>query len=375
MSDPNELVPFPLLADPEGYVRCLWDLRVRDEQRQYWLALFRRHFPSLLDSYRREAADRGVDPAEIDLAVERAGSAFTDYLDELERAEPYPDEPRLDILSICTRREQVLRDAGIADPYRLAKQRDTEHALALLPALLAELDQMPEDRRRMAIIEGVFAGNIYDLGATETVAMFTDRQVDFHAVRSQLKPRPWRFDDLDPWLARLDDASAGPHRAAVLFVDNAGPDVTLGMLPLARWLMARGTRVILTANSTPSLNDVTHAELGELVQRVAGFDTTLRDAMDDGRLTLVPSGNHAPLIDLTAVSRELADAVGRERVDLVVLEGMGRAVESNFDARLHCDSLKLAMIKDRGVALGLSHRQPGTELFDLVMRFSSPGQQ
>ena len=375
MNSASPTVPFPLLADPSAYQPCLWDLRVRDERRGYWLGLFRRHFPTLLDAYRREAEDRGEAVEVIESSARRALAEFDGYLDGLDSAEPGPDEPPLNILTICTRREQILRGAGIADPYRLAKRRDTEHALALLPSLLAELDAMPEADRRMAIMEGVFAGNIYDLGATETVAMFTDHQVDFRAVRRRLNPRPWRFDDLDRWLERLDDTGAGPHRAAALFVDNAGPDVTLGMIPLARWLLGRGTRVILTANATPSLNDVTHDELRDLIAQVAAFDPPLREALDDGRLSLVASGNHAPLIDLGAVSPDLAEAVVEAGVDLVILEGMGRAVESNFDAELTCDTLKLAMIKDRGVAEGLCELQPGTEVFDLVMRFAPAARQ
>lgn len=34
-----------------------------------------------------------------------------------------------------------------------------------------------------------------------------------------------------------------PHRRALLFVDNSGADIVLGMLPLARELLRRGTEV------------------------------------------------------------------------------------------------------------------------------------
>ena len=275
------------------------------------------------------------------------------------------EDGRLTILMICHARERALRAAGIDDAYRLAKQIDTEDALHHLPAVLAQLDALPSAERYEAEIRGVFAGNIYDLGAVKTVDMFTDRRVDFDAVRAQLKPRPWRFDALDAWQQRRE---RGPWHCAVLFVDNAGPDVVLGMLPLARGLLRDGTGVILTANSTPSLNDVTHDELTELVGRVAASDAVMRDALADGRLTLVPSGNGAPLIDLTALSAELVEAVAERGVDLVVLEGMGRAIESNFDAAITCDCLKIAMIKDAGVAKAL-----GGELFDLVMKFE-PGE-
>lgn len=357
--------PFPLLADPASYHACAWDLREHGDRRAYWLGLFRSHFPGLLQAYRDEAEDRGVDAEMAERAIAEADERFGVYLDRVE-ADP-ASLGRIDILTICYARERALRAAGIDDAYRLAKQTDTDHALALLPALLNELDAMPEVARRVAVMEGVFAGNIYDLGATETVAMFTDRRVDFHAVRAQLKPRPWRFDALDAWIARLD----GPaHRAAVLFVDNAGPDVTLGMLPLARELLKRGTAVILTANTQASLNDVTHDELIDLIAKVAVFDPVIRDAQQEQRLTLVASGNNAPLINLSRVSVELVAAVEAAGVDLVVLEGMGRAVESNFEVRMTCDVLNLAMLKDRGVADAL-----GAELFDLVMKFRPAGTQ
>ena len=42
-----------------------------------------------------------------------------------------------------------------------------------------------------------------------------------------------------------------------------------------------------------------------------------------------------------------------ENVDLVVVEGMGRAIETNLYASFSCDSLKLAMVKHPEVGLAL----------------------
>ena len=47
---------------------------------------------------------------------------------------------------------------------------------------------------------------------------------------------------------------------------------------------------------------------------------------------------------------------------------MGRAVESNFHAVLHCDALRLAVLKDEHVAARL-----GGKLFDCVFQFRSAG--
>lgn len=62
------------------------------------------------------------------------------------------------------------------------------------------------------------------------------------------------------------------------------------------------------------------------------------------------------------VSPELAHEA--QTADLVVLEGMGRAIETNLHARFVCDSLKLGMIKHPEVASCLHGR-----LFDVVCKY------
>jgi len=352
----NDTAVFPLLADPAAYVACPWDLSADAKRRAYWLGVFRRQWASLLDHAKQEAAQRGTDASG---ACGRADALFNHYLDTVDR------EPsaygRLDVLSICLHREIALREAGIADPYRLLKERENERALALLPALLEQLDGASDRDRDRLVIEGVFAGNIFDMGAEHTQRMFEDGVVDFGVVRAKLRPRPWRYDALDAWSARLN---AKPYQAAVLFVDNAGPDVVLGMIPLARDLLRRGTAVVLSANTEPSLNDVTHNELVGLIQKVAAIDAVVRNALENKRLRLVESGNWAPLMDLTRISPELAAVCQELPIDLVVLEGMGRSMESNPDCGLTCDVLRLAMVKDLGVAESF-----GAGMFDLVMRY------
>jgi hypothetical protein len=63
-------------------------------------------------------------------------------------------------------------------------------------------------------------------------------------------------DDFDVFKERMlgsGDKTPAPHRRALLFVDNAGADVVLGMLPLARELLRRGTEVsLLISNANES---------------------------------------------------------------------------------------------------------------------------
>lgn len=54
------------------------------------------------------------------------------------------------------------------------------------------------------------------------------------------------MDDFDVFKERMlgaGDKKPLPHKRALLFVDNSGADIVLGMLPLARELLRRGTEV------------------------------------------------------------------------------------------------------------------------------------
>ena len=361
-------VLFPLLADPDGYVACDWDLTEHRDRFRHWLGIFRGHFPTMLEEAVHEAVDRGEPVANVRQRADGALRHFHAFLDDLKQR--FDSLDSLAIISICKARESALRAFDIDDAYRHIKRKENDATLGLLPTLLEHLDALPVRDRALELLEGIFAGNIFDLGATETQSMFLDEggmlSVDiFEKTRAGVrdKPRPWPIDDLDAWLVRIVDGPA--YRRAVLFVDNAGSDIVLGMVPFARSLINAGTHVILTANSGPSLNDVTADELVELLDRVAQIDEPVRDALHAGQLQVVPSGNRLPLIDLSGVSTQLVDAVTRDGgVDLVVLEGMGRAIESNLHALFTCDALKLAMIKDRDVAHAI-----GGELYDVMLKY------
>jgi type II pantothenate kinase len=345
--------------EPERYVASEWDL-ADDDRRAYWVGLFRGHFSKLLDEAVRDAVAH--DEAEPD-ARERARGAAAEFDALLDRlsADPF-HAGRPDVMALCTAREASLRRFAFDDPYRTVKARENERALELFIDVIDALDALDEHARVVRLVEGIFAGNLFDLGATETASRFEGGQAaDFFATRDQLRPRPWHVDDLGPWLDRLDGR---PHRAAAVFVDNAGPDLLLGMIPFARELLRRGTRVILTANSEPALNDITHVELVALLERLRRLDPSIDRALRAGTLETIASGSGTPLIDLTRVSPFLVEAVQDRGVDLVVLEGMGRAIESNYSAELSCDAIKVAMLKDPDVAAFV-----GGTVYDLVFRF------
>ena len=81
-------------------------------------------------------------------------------------------------------------------------------------------------------------------------------------------------------------ATAAPQghepRRVIAFVDNAGADIVLGMLPLARELLRMGSEVVLAANTQPAINDITAAELRTVVAAAARDDPILRAAWEAG---------------------------------------------------------------------------------------------
>ena len=408
MSD-TSLHPFPLLADPASYQACDLDLLALPDRRAYWINHYRNHFPGLLEEAIAVEVHDGKSQQDAAARAAKAQAKFFDYLHSLEELPPVwhrqavaldslpvVDEPvathhgqtaqssglpvphgeshhttsqqRLDILTIGRQRERILREHHFADPYRLMKEHENATALLALPALFCELDALPvstsQERalRELMLIQGVFAGNIFDVGASETLALFKAGKIDFHQVRAKLKPRPWRIDHLDLWLHRLENQP--PHQAAILFVDNSGCDVVLGMIPFGRALLKRNTQVIFAANTTPSLNDITATELTAMIRQIATWDPIIGEALSQERVEVIASGCSTPLIDLSQVSSELCEAAVNRGVDLVILEGMGRGVESNLEVKLTCEVMNLALVKDPDVA-----RHINGQMYDQVMRY------
>lgn len=378
---PN-LEVFPLLADPKTYEPNTIDLS-DDSELEYWIRVLSEHLPDLVD--KAVASEGGTDDAK------RRGDAFARALSaHLVRLTEEPAAyGKLGLANLLELREECLREFQFSDAYRSIKQRENEASLAVLPDLLLELDSMSEDARLFTLIEGVLAANIFDWGSRACVDLYHKGTIiEIYRMSRKKMQRPWRVDDFDMFKERMlgsGDKRPLPHKRALLFVDNSGADIVLGMLPLARELLRRGTEVVLVANSLPALNDVTAMELPDIVAEAAKHCEILRRAAEAGGLLVdaminiqdgskedspsvpplmvVENGCGSPCIDLRQVSSELAAAA--KDADLIILEGMGRAIHTNFNARFNCDALKLAMVKNQRLAEKLLKGN----IYDCVCRF------
>eukprot|EP00252_Welwitschia_mirabilis_P002910 TRINITY_DN12918_c0_g1_i1.p1 TRINITY_DN12918_c0_g1~~TRINITY_DN12918_c0_g1_i1.p1 ORF type:complete len:874 (+),score=191.99 TRINITY_DN12918_c0_g1_i1:173-2794(+) len=361
------LEPFPLLADPKAYEPNTVDLGDLSEL-QYWLTILSDHLPDLVD--KAVASEGGTEDAK------KRGDAFAcAFRAHLARLMEEPAAyGKLGLANLLELREECLREFGFSDAYKTIKQRENEASLAVLPDLLTELDSMDEEKRLLALIEGVLAANIFDWGSRACVELYHKGTIiEIYRMSRKKMQRPWRVDDFDAFKRRMlgnGKERPQPHKRALLFVDNSGADIVLGMLPLTRELLRRGTEVVLVANSLPALNDVTESELHSIVAEATKHCQLLRDAAEAGRLLkigkitnekedrqtckpvpplmIVGNGCGSPCIDFRQVSSELADAAGT--ADLIILEGMGRALHTNYNACFKCEALKLAMVKNQRLA-------------------------
>ena len=364
------LQEFPLLRKGHVYDPNLFDMLENTTEREYWLDTLERLQPGLVA--RCLANDTSSDDVQ-----ERANSFNNVFKAHLSRLREEPAAyGRIGLADLFEMREECLRFFNFHDLYVDVKKQENESALLVLPDLLQEIDSLDDDERLLAIVEGVLAGNIFDWGSQGTLDLYRNGTIleIYRKARSTVN-RPWAVDHYDALRERFNGPKKKTYRKALLFCDNSGADIILGMLPLARELLKRGTSVALVANSLPAINDITVTELRAVLQSAFELDDTIKSALDAAhgnasdhpRLTVVSSGSGSPCIDFRRLSFDVC--VAARDADLIVLEGMGRAIHTNYHAKFACDTLKLAMIKNARLATQLVG--DGGKMWDSVCLFDA----
>ncbi|XP_047332961.1 damage-control phosphatase At2g17340-like [Impatiens glandulifera] len=342
MESSGELVPFPLLLTPieSNYRACTIPYRFPSDNPKkptpteiQWIDLFLNSIPS----FRKRAESDDTVP-DAPSRAEKFAQRYTEILEDLKK-DPESHGGPPDCILLCRLREQILRELGFRDIFKKVKDEENAKAISLFEGVIHLNDAIEDDAKRVEnLIRGIFAGNIFDLGSAQLAELFSKDGMSFLASCQNLLPRPWVLDDLDTFIHNWGKKS---WKKAVIFVDNSGADIVLGILPFARELLRRGTQVVLAANDLPSINDVTYPELVEIISKLKGKNGDLV-GVDTSNLLISNSANDLPVIDLTMVSQELAYLASD--ADLVILEGMGRGIETNLYAQLKCDSLKIGMV-------------------------------
>ncbi|XP_024937354.1 pantothenate kinase 4 isoform X2 [Cephus cinctus] len=355
----NAVTFCPLLSDPSSYNPDTMDLAQDKEARDYWLQCF------------EESVDKFVARAihsqpQSPTAKDRASKLKEKYINRLHYLHLQPFAyGTLTVRTLLDTIEHCMKEFDFPDPYLHQKKIENENALKHLPDRISALDKLEGAEKIKALVLGVLSGNMFDWGAQEVVTLMETTNFGFKEAQEQIPGRPWLQDCLDDWINRLQEDR--PHKCAAIFVDNSGVDIVLGILPFARDLLQRGTKVILCANSTPALNDVTYPELVVTLRDAAKVCRVIKKAIKENRLLAMETAQAGPCLDLSRLNLDLCLAMVQHKVDLVVIEGMGRSLHTNLYAKMKCECLKLAVVKNRWLALRL-----GGDMYAVICKYERP---
>lgn len=352
-------IRFRLLQDVDSYCPDTLDLSLDSEAKTYWFKCFNR----LVLKFEQQAVkSQNSDPT----AVDRAAQFRTYYLDQLEQLQQ--DNPSLNPKPLAIRdllelNETSLRRFGFDDPWKDQKKLENQASIKKLSSRLEYIDQIVDTRTKWTeIIKGVLAGNMFDWGA-QAVAQILENDADFglEEALEQIQKRPWLVDCLNQW---LDRTQGPPHKCATIFTDNSGIDIVLGILPLVRQLLLQKTKVLLCANTKPTLNDITYEELRDLIEQCCSKCAIINEAYEQGMLQIFGNEQNGPCLDFRLLTSELCTEILQS--DLLIIVGMARALHTNLNAKFTCETLKLAVVKNEWLAKRL-----GGETFSVICKYEN----
>ncbi|XP_043676173.1 4'-phosphopantetheine phosphatase isoform X2 [Vespula pensylvanica] len=352
----NAVTFCPLLKDPTSYNPDTTDLVEDKEARDYWLHCFE-------ESVDKFVARAILSQPQNPTAKDRASKLKEKYINRLHYLNLQPFAYGiLTVRTLLDTIEHCMKEFDFPDPYLYQKKKENEEALKHLKDRIIVLDNLDGVEKLRALILGVLSGNMFDWGAKDVATLMETTDFGFKEAQEKIPGRPWLVDDLDEWIHRLQNDA--PHKCAAIFVDNSGVDIVLGILPFTRDLLQRGTKVILCANSMPALNDVTYPELVVILRDAAKICKVIKEGLKENRLLAMETGQAGPCLDLSRLNLDLCLAMVKHNVDLIVIVGMGRTLHTNLYANMKCECLKLAVIKNRWLALRL-----GGDMYAVICKY------
>ncbi|KAL8160637.1 hypothetical protein V2J09_002174 [Rumex salicifolius] len=368
MESSSELVPFPLLITPieSNYRASTIPYRFPSDNPKKatpteiaWIDLFANSIPS----FKKRAEDDDTVSNSKEKA-EKFAQRYADILEDLKKdPESHGGPPDCIVIHLlCRLREQILRELGFRDIFKKVKDEENAKAISLFSHVVNLHDAIEDPEKRLEnLIRGIFAGNLFDLGSAKLAEVFSKDGMSFLASCQSLVPRPWVIDDLDTFKLKWTKKSWKKASTKHVFYHLLGNYSGVGQRSeLCSFYY--NNMVVLAANDMPSINDITYYELIEIIAKLKD-DQGLLLGVDSSKLLIANSGNDLPVIDLSVVSQELAYL--SSDADLVIIEGMGRGLETNLYAQFKCDSIKIAMVKHPEVAQFL-----GGRLYDCVIKYN-----
>lgn len=180
------------------------------------------------------------------------------------------------------------------------KVKETETAFKEFKQRINYVDSIKDNYNKwLEIAKGMLAGNIFDWGSKAVTDILESSNFGFVEAKNTIQKRPWFKDDLDNWVKNITKT---PYTKAVIFVDNAGVDFVLGVLPFIRELLKQSTTVVVAANTYPALNDVTYKEAKEYIFQASQYCNIIKEAVKSNDIIAVENGQGSPCLDLSDLS-------------------------------------------------------------------------
>jgi type II pantothenate kinase len=322
---------FSLLSDPRSYATHDLNLVGNQQLRARWLDVFEKQFEEILSqaafTYGRMSAR----------SVSSAREQFSKTIASLRQ----DDAAKLTLNDLFLAREKCLHDNGLKDPFGQLKTKENLSWTEVYPKVVRHHRMLHGDERWQSLIGGIFAAGLFDPFSKEMSELSDKRE--FFVELKDAPPRPWLIDNFDTFKQDLQGAPPAKWTKAIFFVDNAGSDFVVGVMPLAREFALAGVKVVFAANETPAMGTITADEAATLIEQLAIVDDDLAALIQGEMFEVVSTGAQGPLLDLANVSDELNNSASD--TDLLIFEGMGKAVV-NISAEFSVDTLKVAILKD-----------------------------
>ncbi|KAJ2990697.1 hypothetical protein HDV02_004194 [Globomyces sp. JEL0801] len=311
---PSDLVPFPLLKDLESYNPDTSNLSDPALQ-SYWIDLLDVNLKYLVDIAVQKNSDAETRASMFE-------SMYRHHLTAL-RSKPNAYGP-LTVRSLLLLREQCLREMGFNDIFRGVKEAENAAAIKGFVPLITKLDLLEPAQLVDTLLDNIMAGGNHTTinpRSSEIQVMLEKGELDFLSAKAKIGFN-FKLNDKEKFRNRL---LTHAYKKTIIFVDNSGADLIFGILPFVRYLLKRGTHVTIAANTHPSVNDVTASELKQIVNEISKLDSIFEIAITTDMLAIVPTGSGSPCLDFSRISEEVCAA--SHQVDLVIVEGMGRAIQ------------------------------------------------
>ena len=255
-STPMKLSAFPKLDNLDEYYPDTLQLTDLTAQR-HWINVLEKNLHKLVELAIKWTSNY-EDNEQCENDVQHRLSSFdTLFRSHLARLRNQPNMyGALTVRSLLNLREQCLHELGFPDIFAKAKAEENKSALLNLQELLNEVDSLQSIEEKVELlIYNILAGNMFDWGSNQVLEMLKNGELSFETAKKKIN-KPDHFNHTKKFIERLN-RNKPPFKKTVIFVDNSGADIILGIIPFARFLVSLGTDVILAANSFPAVNDIT----------------------------------------------------------------------------------------------------------------------